>query len=660
MNVNGQDGEPESITTGLPQGSPVSPVLFGIYISGVHGAVQSRVQGAAGISFVDDVTWFITGPNVKTIREGLEACARESIRWGEKNAVRFEDSKTEALLLSKKRGIRREGGIQIRERIVPFARKATRWLGVWLDHSLSLRASRKRVLNRAKRADAAVQKMVGKYGVPPASARNLQQALIHGTLLYAAELSWKGTKKEERDVQVLSNKMGRASLGVRRTTPVGIVTAESALPPARALLDHRQASFALRLLMRPANSGGQEEILSHRGSELTNRIQRRCGLKRGETAEAQVWEEFRELRAEVYVDKKEDALRKAKEWTEEDQEDTVWTDGSRLEDGRVGAAIAFRRGGSWRKRGAYLGRNKEVFDAELFAISQALDEFNSRGESSRRYTIFSDSQAAISRAQHDQTGPGQTLAVRVIGTAETLAARGNTVTLRWTPSHAGVTGNEQADRAAKRAAEGREEEADQEYLREASLSHLVRTTTEARASATAEWIRNHCGRRRRYHPPRGGKMRKELGKCPKELASRFYQLMSGHAAIAEHLVRVGQADSNACFWCGSGERQTRHHLFIRCRRWMPEIRRLWQRVRVETGGGGAPSVRKLFGGKNTKAILEFLEKTKVGKMPSWVLLAGGPDLEEEELEGFSLLVSDEDVETECSSSGEEGGPGPPV
>ena len=155
-------------------------------------------------------------------------------------------------------------------------------------------------------------------------------------------------------------------------------------------------------------------------------------------------------------------------------------------------------------------------------------------------------------------------------------------------------------------------------------------------------------------------MRKELQRAPKELASHFYQLLSGHAAVGEHLVRVGQLDSNTCFWCGSGEVQTRHHLFIRYRRWTREIRKLWQRVSAETGEGGAASVRGLFGGRNTKAILEFLENTKVGKMPGRVLLAGGPDLEEEELEGFSLLVSEEDVETEISSSGDEGGPGPPI
>ena len=82
---------------------------------------------------------------------------------------------------------------------------------------------------------------------------------------------------------------------------------------------------------------------------------------------------------------------------------------------------------------------------------------------------------------------------------------------------------------------------------------------------------------------------------------------------------------------------------------------------MESGWGGAPSIRRLFGDKrNVPAILEFLRKTRVGKMPSRVLLAGGPDLEEEELDGFSLQVLEEEIETEVSSSVEEDGPGPPL
>ena len=41
---------------------------------------------------------------------------------------------------------------------------------------------------------------------------------------------------------------------------------------------------------------------------------------------------------------------------------------------------------------------------------------------------------------------------------------------------------------ARRAAEEKEERAPSLYLREASLSHLSRVTTEVRSTATAEWI----------------------------------------------------------------------------------------------------------------------------------------------------------------------------
>ena len=95
----------------------------------------------------------------------------------------------------------------------------------------------RRVLNRARGAEASIRRLVTRFGVPPVSARNLQQALVHGTLLYGAEPTWDGSRKMEGEVQRLTNDMGRASLGVRRTIPFGIVTAESALPPARALLD---------------------------------------------------------------------------------------------------------------------------------------------------------------------------------------------------------------------------------------------------------------------------------------------------------------------------------------------------------------------------------------------------------------------------------------
>ena len=54
----------------------------------------------------------------------------------------------------------------------------------------------------------------------------------------------------------------------------------------------------------------------------------------------------------------------------------------------------------------YLGTNKEVFDAETFAIYQALRALDQRQESKHRYTVFVDSASALDRVRSDALGPG--------------------------------------------------------------------------------------------------------------------------------------------------------------------------------------------------------------------------------------------------------------
>ena len=254
------------------------------------------------------------------------------------------------------------------------------------------------------------------------------------------------------------------------------------------------------------------------------------------------------------VDSKEEAFRVAEEW--DDQFSTVRTDGSIFSGGEMGAAIAFWTGKGWVKRGTYLGKNKEVFDAEAFAILQGVKLLNERAEAGRHYILFSYSQAAISRIRHDRCGPVQALAKAVITTVVELAKRDNTLCIRWTPAHRVVEGNDQADQTAKSGAEGKEERAEHAYLMQASLSYLTRKTRETGSSATSDWIRLRSGSCQRYRPPKNGKLRTGLAKARKEIAGRFYQLLSRHAATAVHLKRIGQSQTSRCWWCGSREYQT--------------------------------------------------------------------------------------------------------
>ena len=206
----------------------------------------------------------------------------------------------------------------------------------------------------------------------------------------------------------------------------------------------------------------------------------------------------------------------------------------------------------------------------MFAIWQALRVPEQRGESGRSYTIFVDSTSAITRVRDDARGPGQRFGVAAIEVGSRLAAAGNEVTIRWVPAHSGAEGNEVADRFAKDSATGRApgKELLEGYAAETSLAHMTRVVTEARSKETAEWIRGHVRPERRYRPPpRRGARRPQLRRARKTLAGRYYQLLSGHAETGTHRFRFGRADTPECWWCASGEPQSRHHLFTRCPAW---------------------------------------------------------------------------------------------
>lgn len=129
------------------------------------------------------------------------------------------------------------------------------------------------------------------------------------------------------------------------------------------------------------------------------------------------------------------------------------------------------RGGGWAGRRFHLGNNK-VFDAEVFAIYQALRICNDNQRPGHRYTVFSDSQAAVQRIRTDAVGPGQQWATAAIEVCSRPLHRENEVTVLWVPAHSGAEGNEVAGQYAKEAAGSQQHGVQDELRWDASLSPL--------------------------------------------------------------------------------------------------------------------------------------------------------------------------------------------
>jgi len=65
-----------------------------------------------------------------------------------------------------------------------------------------------------------------------------------------------------------------------------------------------------------------------------------------------------------------------------------WRDGSRSDNGRVGAAAVCKHGNQWRSRRSCLGTGRmEVFDAELWAMGLALDVVTKKSETLQKHGV---------------------------------------------------------------------------------------------------------------------------------------------------------------------------------------------------------------------------------------------------------------------------------
>jgi len=220
-------------------------------------------------------------------------------------------------------------------------------------------------MKKAWAAEAGLRSLTKTYGVVPESVRAVQVGCVQAVAVYGSELWWDPREVGRRDdLHLLINRHARSILVELPTTLPGALMRESGLTPAPVTLDSRQQRFA----MRPENAGSCKLRELHSNPPSGAPICRvvRKEHEHGRTIEGMSWPAPGEEPAvrTTILDDTAAAKSAAQRWAREKEANIGaevsmwWTDGSRSDDGRVGAAVVCKHGNDWRPRRSFLGTGR--------------------------------------------------------------------------------------------------------------------------------------------------------------------------------------------------------------------------------------------------------------------------------------------------------------
>ena len=253
--------ETATVTSGVPQGSILGPILFIIFTNDLVTAFSDETHV---VSYADDTQLLETGKTIEEVKEKLERTINTAQNWYKKNSLMSNPAKTEIIIFRTKQGKKHNITIKVEENGEEVELKPAdciKVLGVHLDECLEFNKQVKHVQGKATAATKNLYRI--RDLLPVMYKMMLYDGLIASHFNYA-DVIWGGcTKKNQEKLQTTQNFAMRTILGAERRS-----SATEALTKLRYLDLQNKRQVHEAVFAYKAINGTQPEEVTKKYKEL--------------------------------------------------------------------------------------------------------------------------------------------------------------------------------------------------------------------------------------------------------------------------------------------------------------------------------------------------------------------------------------------------------
>lgn len=577
---DGEFMDPITTMSGLPQGSPLSTILFNIYTHQLYEIIDKE---SIVIGYADDIVILSAGKETREISNKINSAINKMQEWLTDNNLNINTDKTDLVWFTKAERKNKPPPITLNGQVIPL-KNQTKHLGVILHKHLNWRYHIDYIANKAKK-NINILKAICRvwWGADPRILLTVFYATVRSHLDYGSIFLSQDNQTNANILNTVHYAGLRACLGCMRSTPTNVLLAEA----SEMSLEYRRRKLAINFLAKTIS------IIDHPIPNILKKLRiyhnHNAGAYRNRNTSylLQAYEKFFPYGHKMYKSKvppcfdrqfasSQTTIKKLNlnlkkqapgvtkiEFIEATQKyknshTFIYTDASK-QNNKVGMGIHIPDiNYNFSSR---LPTELCITMAEMVAINEATKIAISK--KLKQAIIFSDSLSAITKitdTHTDTTTDYITISIRK-AIKEAKIKDDTDIALAWIPGHEGIQGNEKADTLARIGSN-----LQVSMKMKIHIGDITNVIQNENQKDFWEWWKDSIKKKGTTY----GKIQFSFPKkawfnkhpyIDRRHITTIIRMRSGHCLVGEHLYKIGVRDDPNCE-CGMSENI--NHLLFEC------------------------------------------------------------------------------------------------